>query len=483
MAHNSRVRGASDAWANIQPAELAQLDVNIAAGINGAEGSAHSPATPIVLTGSGLQLTGPLTIARGGSVTMTSAGGIVLDGGYPSWVASTDFSTGAVITPSTLNGRRYLCTTPGESGSTEPTWPTAYTATVQDGTVVWTCLGPDGDVPKYGPGHVGRTPTVVHALAGGRPAVPGTWRVRNVDGMAQAIAPMMDISDGNGPQPARWLVPLRMHDAATVTTVSVSFRVGWPHAALPSVMPGARLLRLPSSGIPQFLTSVAAGADPSGYVYVQKPSTAAAWTGQQTLTLECDQNNVIDVANFTYVLELIEEQWTGGPQYPWSLVMKQPCACASTAALIFEATPPSTVDGVTLAFGTRILVKDGLLDASSASVGDGNGIWLAQGGTTTWIRAADFDAASDFTQAVIVPVAAGGAANGGSSWQSQTSKSTWGGGGDLAVGYSPDIITFLARGPDDDENKVNTGAEFFAHGCIWGAASVSYSDITQQDFA
>lgn len=469
--HNSRVRPITDPWANIQSYELGALDSTISEGINGVEGSTHSPPAagiighPITISGSGLRITGPLTVARGGTVTATAAGAIVLDGGYPFWQPDTNYAADAVVVPLPLTGRRYQCTTPGISGASSPSFPTAYGATVQDGAAVWTCLGPDGDVPQYTPAHAGRTPTVVHSLAGGHAVIPGTWRVRNVDGMVQAIAPMMDLSDGNGPQVARWVVPLRMHDVATVTSVSVSLRVGWPHTNLPNAMPGARLLRLPTSGVPQFLTSVAAGADTSGYAYLKKPTTAAAWTGQQTLTFTCDQNNLVDIANYTYVLELIEEQWSGGPSYPWSLVTKQPVRLATNVGFGNPHNTGYSIDGVVVNAGDRVLVKDSIY---------ASGILIAVTGGS-WTPAPDFTLSSDFTQGVIVPVAIG-TTQGGSYWQAASNQSTWAGSS------GSQALTFVARGPDDVETPYNTGTEFFGHGCIWGAASVSYTGITQQDF-
>ena len=44
-----------------------------------------------------------------------------------------------VVTPVTKNGRKYICTTAGTSGATEPTWPTTVGNTVTDGTAIWTC--------------------------------------------------------------------------------------------------------------------------------------------------------------------------------------------------------------------------------------------------------------------------------------------------------------------------------------------------------
>jgi len=58
------------------------------------------------------------------------------------WVASTEYSLDdyCVPTVTSKNGFIYKCTTGGTSDASEPTWPTAYGATVVDGTVVWTCV-------------------------------------------------------------------------------------------------------------------------------------------------------------------------------------------------------------------------------------------------------------------------------------------------------------------------------------------------------
>jgi len=57
------------------------------------------------------------------------------------WVASTAYSAGDEVEPTTANGFVYVCTTAGTSDASEPTWPTTVGDTVTDGTVVWTCHG------------------------------------------------------------------------------------------------------------------------------------------------------------------------------------------------------------------------------------------------------------------------------------------------------------------------------------------------------
>lgn len=54
------------------------------------------------------------------------------------WEAGTVYTAGNTIEPSVQNGFRYVCTTGGTSGSTEPSWPTSgIGSTVNDNGVVW----------------------------------------------------------------------------------------------------------------------------------------------------------------------------------------------------------------------------------------------------------------------------------------------------------------------------------------------------------
>ncbi len=53
------------------------------------------------------------------------------------WAASTAYTKGTRISPTTPNGRRYICSTAGTSSTSEPTWPTTIDGTVADGTVTW----------------------------------------------------------------------------------------------------------------------------------------------------------------------------------------------------------------------------------------------------------------------------------------------------------------------------------------------------------
>lgn len=87
---------------------------------------------------------------------------------------------------------------------------------------------------------------------------------------------------------------------------------------------------------------------------------------------------------------------------------KQSVRVATTAAI--AKTALQTIDGVALAAGDRVLVKDQAAPAE-------NGIYVAAAGI--WTRAADADQALEVTPGMLVPVEEG-AANGDSLWQLAT---------------------------------------------------------------
>lgn len=62
--------------------------------------------------------------------------GVVLE--PDTWAASTAYSVGDTVKSSSYDARRYVCTTAGNSGASEPTWDTTIGNTTSDGSAVWT---------------------------------------------------------------------------------------------------------------------------------------------------------------------------------------------------------------------------------------------------------------------------------------------------------------------------------------------------------
>jgi hypothetical protein len=348
----SLIRNPVTLWLGTSPvtrAELQAFDKSLGSAINGDLGGAWGPASPLVITGGGLSLAttcAPLAITRGGQLTSLAAG-------------------------------------------------------------VFRCA--DGDFPQLAEGHPGRTRTILYPCVAGR-GLPGyLWWARRKDFAFQAIAPMYDDSTGAGFQPARALVPIRAHDGATLSQAVVHFRVTTPHTAIPPTLPKVRVLRQDPNGVISTLTSQAAGGDLNGFVSATKPNTVDDWNNQgldKTIAIACDQNNVVDISQYAYLAEIVEEQGLTG--YPWQVTIKKPVKCATTGTVSLLGGSP--IDGVPLAFGDRVLVTGG---------GIANGIYsyaAGAGSGGTWSRASDLVRSSDYTRGFLVPVQLGDA-NGGALFQ------------------------------------------------------------------
>lgn len=104
-----------------------------------------------------------------------------------------------------------------------------------------------------------------------------------------------------------------------------------------------------------------------------------------------------------------------------STALKAPCVAATTGNITLSGE--QAIDGVSVASGNRVLVKD-QTDSKE------NGIYIAS--TTGWARAPDFDGARDVVQGTTVRVY-GGSVNGGSWWEVTTANT---------VDIGSDNITF-----------------------------------------
>lgn len=124
------------------------------------------------------------------------------------------------------------------------------------------------------------------------------------------------------------------------------------------------------------------------------------------------------------------------------LAIKTPVRVATTANISLAAL--QTIDGVSLAAGDRVLVKD-QTDAVD------NGIWLAA--TSSWSRDLDFDGSYDCVQGTLIPVTSG-TTNGQTVWQLTTASPV--------IGTSS--MTF-ERGAFSD--AANVAADDGASGSLW----------------
>lgn len=99
---------------------------------------------PLTLTGGGVVQTIDIPfnqfrryVSQGANGSVNAGEGLVTT----VWQPSRFYSYGETITSTTYNGFAYKATTEGNSGATQPTWPTTIGGTVNDGGIVWTCSG------------------------------------------------------------------------------------------------------------------------------------------------------------------------------------------------------------------------------------------------------------------------------------------------------------------------------------------------------
>lgn len=83
----------------------------------------------------------PLTVDQGASLIQTFV--YIEDVNAETWAAGNAYELDAVVVPTASTGYVYTATEPGISAATEPTFPTTLSTTVIDGSVVWTCSGPN----------------------------------------------------------------------------------------------------------------------------------------------------------------------------------------------------------------------------------------------------------------------------------------------------------------------------------------------------
>lgn len=129
----------------------------------------------------------PLSVARvGGNALNFCTHSRFGDRRAIQWEASTEYALGQIVKPSSgINNLRFVVTTAGTTGSSEPTWPTTVGGTVTDGTVTWTAEVSPGC--KYNLNVVRYTGTVTSvdsadprlvtlSLSGSPPTTDSAWK-------------------------------------------------------------------------------------------------------------------------------------------------------------------------------------------------------------------------------------------------------------------------------------------------------------------
>jgi hypothetical protein len=325
-------------------ADWQSLGAKVFAAINGDLGGAWAPTSPIVLNGTlGVAAInfGTVLIDYGGSVTVGASATVLVSGvsgGWPVFVAG-HAKQSRSIQHSWLERQAtplYHWANNIVAGGVQ-----SIACTIQSASLV---------------------ATVVQGqpLVGGIAHLAGTSRSLNelVSGSTSVDAPTFT-SQSILQQP-RMLLPLRVHDGARLTSATLTFGVSTPRQAGPIVAPRLRIFRADLSGNIVPLASIAAGADERGFLPIATPTNGPAWYANgavQTFIYPCDQNNVVDVSQYLYFAELVEEVATLKPIAVTAcdgVLVRERKADVDVASIgaNIALTGTYTLDGVALAIGS-----------------------------------------------------------------------------------------------------------------------------------
>jgi hypothetical protein len=326
--------------------------------VNGDKGGAHAPTSPIVINSAGMVVTGPTEVNYGGTLE-------------------------------TKAGSRFK-------------------------------LG-DGEYPKLGPNHVGRT-RVLRSPVHTRLCTPH-YHFADCPGFTGSLQTMaLTILTTAGLEQPKCHIPLRVHDGARLASGVVKLRVPNARTKVPLAMPRLRVIRVDASGTIESLRAPSATVDADGYSAFPLASSGDAWFAAgaaQAWSFTTDQNNIVDVSSYVYYVQLIEEVGTAdGSIAPTSadgtLVRERKRDVLYTFTDVpvdltgwLHGSPP-TPPGVTLVTGSEVLVAatgtDSIVIGGELVVYPKalyNGIWVVDT-SGYWKRRGDNAVPSDFTPGFLV---------------------------------------------------------------------------------
>ena len=254
----------------------------------------------------------------------------------------------------------------------------------------------DNDFQDLMPGHVGRSRKLLQSTIPFLPVGDYPWAmsVNAQYASAQPLCGTIEASNGDETTP-EFLVPLRVHNGATLDKVVFSFRVPELRTNSPATMPRFRVFRRDADGNVDEMKLTTAG---DGFASPDNPATASAWYQDghaQTFEYVCDQNNLIDTSLYTYYADIVEE--SDAPKFPLRLKLY-------TVTPILAATSGASPGGADVFTDHAILHGDGTCDGvvigydtgpfiNSVSIfASARGIYqMGSGSDSPWIRYPKFD--------------------------------------------------------------------------------------------
>ncbi len=284
---------------------------------------------------------------------------------------------------------------------------------------------PGSTWPEFAEGHPFRERKLVSNLFNAQGEGAPDWLV-DIDAGGIASVALSIQQSGAIRSPGALRAPLRVHDGATLQRVTFCYRVPNARAYAPTAMPRFRVVRVTSASAESLKNtstdSLGFAADADGWASPPVVTTPTQWMqggAAQRFVYVCNQNNVIDVENYTYFVEVTEETGSATPIAPSTIDGIRVREKKTTVRLASATTPAGlfagllTVDGLPTAAGDRVLMKNG--ESANPLATNYNGIWIVND-PGLWTRAADFDAVADITPSVFVEVEEG-VRNAGTTWE------------------------------------------------------------------
>lgn len=281
----------------------------------------------------------------------------------------------------------------------------------------------DGTWPELGVTHAGRARSIGQALDQFFSPRPYLWSLEHAYGGIGSVALACRSTFGRTVEVPEFYAPLRVIDGSTLSSVKLHFRVASRRIYAPLAMPKMRVLRVPRDSrttTPQPLKLTSDGLGFDSPALVTSPSAWFLDGAPQAFTYVCDQNHVIDVENYTYVVHVVEELGADSPEQPFDGIrfVERKTDVERVVLNTNALTGQVGTEGNLTQNNQRILVVDPQADIdASVSTQNSvrNGIWVASN-AGAWTRATDLGAQSDFTPNWIVRVRFG-SINAGALWQ------------------------------------------------------------------
>lgn len=215
----------------------------------------------------------------------------------------------------------------------------------QDGVITGDVVLVGTEHERFAEGHVNRSRTIWQACTAFAVVGPRPWAATNsldpvgIQFVASGITTSTELVS------PEFTMEMRVHDGATLSSVRVRLRVTTPHGHVPTTMPRVRIGRLKYDGSVSYLKATPFD---DGFTELPRAASGAAWYNNgevQEFEIVCDQNNVIDVSQYSYFINVVEA--TGGSGFPWQVRLFESvaitCASREDEDILNNAYGPSDV--------------------------------------------------------------------------------------------------------------------------------------------